>query len=422
MRPEPPCSATTGVGVSINGSNNTVSENRVFHSTATGILIGGSASSGNYLTKNSVHNNTCLGIDLGADGVTANDAGDGDNGPNNLQNFPVLTSAFSSGGGTLIAGTMNTTPLTQVSIELFSSPAADASGHGEGRVYLGSVAVSTDAAGNASFATVGCHPGARVVRDRNRHRRGREHLGVLAGEVHNRQQSTDEHQRLGLHDQRPAGHLYPASNDTDADVASPQIRTTYQPMGTAPVLTGPGDVAIVSSSGRGYFTGGNASAATDGKIGILNLATNTVVGAISADGQFRRHARSCEPVDAHCLYAHRKFPAGDRRPSGKRHVQPIDPERVLRPDSVDGGERDHQASLRDRAEYWHGSRGRRAGRGHRHRSDEPDLPPDSRPGRGAESERHHVADRRQSGDQQGIRRRQRWAARRVGPGRRDARL
>ena len=76
----------------------------------------------------------------------------------------------------------------------------------------------------------------------------------------------------------------PAANDLDPDVASPQIRATYQPTGSTPVLTSPGDVAIVSSTGIGYFTGGTLSAATDGKIGILNLATNTVGGAIQMTG------------------------------------------------------------------------------------------------------------------------------------------
>src|SRR5205807_519329 len=51
------------------------------------------AATGNAVRGTSIDRNGGLGIDLGDDGVTPNDAGDGDTGPNNLQNFPVLTSA-----------------------------------------------------------------------------------------------------------------------------------------------------------------------------------------------------------------------------------------------------------------------------------------------------------------------------------------
>jgi hypothetical protein len=57
-----------------------------------GISLGQNAIN-NAILGNSIHSNIGLGIDFGSDGVTPNDLGDGDTGPNKLQNFPVLTKA-----------------------------------------------------------------------------------------------------------------------------------------------------------------------------------------------------------------------------------------------------------------------------------------------------------------------------------------
>ena len=78
--------------------------------------------------------------------MTANDAGDGDTGANNLQNFPVLAAA--AGG---VQGTLNTTPNTVFRIEFFGNTACDASGNGEGGTLLGATTVLTDALGTAAI-------------------------------------------------------------------------------------------------------------------------------------------------------------------------------------------------------------------------------------------------------------------------------
>ena len=94
-----------------------------------------------------------LGIDLRDNGLTPNDASDGDSGPNNLQNFPVLTSAV-PGTGTTIAGTLNSTAGTSgYRVELFSNATCDHSGYGEGRTFLGATTLATDGSGNGSFST-----------------------------------------------------------------------------------------------------------------------------------------------------------------------------------------------------------------------------------------------------------------------------
>jgi parallel beta-helix repeat protein len=98
------------------------------------------------ILRNSIFANGQLGIDLSLDGVTSNDAGDADTGPNNLQNFPVLTSVSSSGGSTTIAGTLNSVANATYRIEFFATPNV-----GQGQSFIGSTTAATDANGNASF-------------------------------------------------------------------------------------------------------------------------------------------------------------------------------------------------------------------------------------------------------------------------------
>jgi len=107
---------------------------------------------GNVLLGNSMFGNDTLGIDLADDGVTPNDLGDPDAGPNLLQNFPVLTSAEVGLSSTTITGDLNTMS-GAYRIEFFSVPSCDSSGHGEGERFLGATEVTTDIGGNASFET-----------------------------------------------------------------------------------------------------------------------------------------------------------------------------------------------------------------------------------------------------------------------------
>ncbi len=100
------------------------------------------------ILANSIFDNDGLGIDLGDDGVTANDVGDGDVGANHLQNYPVITSV-TSGTETTILGTFNSLADTNFRIDFFSSPTADPSGFGEGKRFLGTANLLTDASGDA---------------------------------------------------------------------------------------------------------------------------------------------------------------------------------------------------------------------------------------------------------------------------------
>lgn len=115
-------------------------------------IVHSAGGAGNSFLRNSIHSNGGLGIDLNDDGVTANDAApDADVGPNDLQNFPVLTATTANTSGTRIAGTLASTPSSTFRIEFFTNTAADGSGNGEGETYFGSREVTTDAMGNATF-------------------------------------------------------------------------------------------------------------------------------------------------------------------------------------------------------------------------------------------------------------------------------
>jgi CSLREA domain-containing protein len=127
----------------------TVSGTTALGNSGYGVGIGTGAT-GNRILSNAIFSNGALGIDLGGTGVTPNDAGDPDAGENNFQNFPVIASAVTSGGGTMIQGTLNSTANTGgFVVEFFASPSCDSSGYGEGQRFLGSITVNTDNFGNA---------------------------------------------------------------------------------------------------------------------------------------------------------------------------------------------------------------------------------------------------------------------------------
>ncbi|MFO1327891.1 MAG: hypothetical protein U1F56_11080 [Rubrivivax sp.] len=136
------------VGGTEPGQGNVIAHNGLF-----GVELGGSpAATHTAIRGNSIYANGRIGIELagrstGGTFVTPNDAGDGDAGQNNLQNFPVLLSAVSDGSTTHVTGSIDSLagnssyPLW---IDFYDNDLVDPSGYGEGRTFIGSLQVLRD--------------------------------------------------------------------------------------------------------------------------------------------------------------------------------------------------------------------------------------------------------------------------------------
>lgn len=151
-----------GPGIQVSGAGNKILNNRIAHNQREGVIVAPTqivANDKNTISKNSIFANGGLGIDLGGDGVTANDSGDGDSGPNGLQNFPEARVAPD---GRSIQGTLASRPNTRYEIEFFANTGCDPLGYGEGGQYLGSFRVTTAADGRADF-TAPIEPPANMV-------------------------------------------------------------------------------------------------------------------------------------------------------------------------------------------------------------------------------------------------------------------
>lgn len=156
--------AGTDAGISVLEGEPEIRGNVIAYSGGDGILVTGSATAAG-IHSNSIFLNDQLGIDLGNNGVTANDAGDGDGGPNTLQNFPVISAASTTSAGTsvtLSAPIGGTGGLAVLSI--YRSDTCDPSGNGEGQtpngIIIGSIAPPTF---SGTFNVTAVTPGSALT-------------------------------------------------------------------------------------------------------------------------------------------------------------------------------------------------------------------------------------------------------------------
>jgi hypothetical protein len=146
--------AGNGVIVSdVSSSNNTIggtspgAGNTIAFNGGDGVLV--DTGTGNAILGNAIYANGNLGIELVRGG-------------NHDQAAPVLTSATTDGTSTTtITGTLTSTPTTTFTLEFFADDPS-----GVGQRFLGSVQVTTDADGHASFTVtfaIAVDPGTMIT-------------------------------------------------------------------------------------------------------------------------------------------------------------------------------------------------------------------------------------------------------------------
>lgn len=136
-----------GMAIKLNGNGALINQNRIFSNGSEGIAV--LSGSTNTISQNSIYSNgtttPSLGIDLDGDGVTLNDSSDSDSGPNNLENFPAINSAFISGTNLVVTGWASPGTLVEVfftdvnegTATLGDNQLGLTQDYGEGQTYIG---------------------------------------------------------------------------------------------------------------------------------------------------------------------------------------------------------------------------------------------------------------------------------------------
>lgn len=145
-----------GIRIAEGGQYNIIggpdSGNVIAYNGGNGITVLTAADYGNTFSENLIYGNAQLGIDLYPQGISENDPGDVDSGPNQLMNFPVLDSTFYNGGFgiTTIWGYIDHPDPENCRIELFGST-SDTSCHGQAQGFITYVIPETDGTFNFMF-------------------------------------------------------------------------------------------------------------------------------------------------------------------------------------------------------------------------------------------------------------------------------
>lgn len=276
-----PDDSTNLIGGTIAGAGNVIAFN-----TGAGVSI--TSGDRTSVWGNSIYSNSGLSIDLGLAGQSTNDTLDRDFGANDLQNYPVLTSATLR-TASVIRGTLNSSANDTFRLEFFTSPSSLSASKGPAKTFLGAVTVTTDAAGKATFtANVAGAPSGSIITATATDAGGctsEVSAGIIglnnqAPSAANDSYSTNEDTPLIV----PAGGVLSNDGDADGDL-----------LGTV-LVNGPahGTLTLAPNGGFSYTPNANYSGsdsftyrAADGtassSVATVNLTVNPVNDAPAAE-------------------------------------------------------------------------------------------------------------------------------------------
>lgn len=154
----------SGVTIGSGAANNVIGApltadfgaNAIVNNTFVGVQVTFAAGTGNRVLAGFFANNGGIDIDLNGQGASANQAVNPAVGPNNLQNYPVLTEAIRFAGPdpiNVLSGTLHSTPNENFRIDVYAANSCDSAPGDRGRAhfFLGHRMIATDAIGNATF-------------------------------------------------------------------------------------------------------------------------------------------------------------------------------------------------------------------------------------------------------------------------------
>jgi hypothetical protein len=125
------------------GGTGSGEDNLIAFNDGAGVALVGDEGPHASIVSNSIFGNGGIGIDLSGSGPTTNDPGDIDAGPNDILNYPTITSALEIDGSVDVHFGLDV-PSGSYRVEFFLNPSgADPSGFGEGEIPVSSLTVQS---------------------------------------------------------------------------------------------------------------------------------------------------------------------------------------------------------------------------------------------------------------------------------------